>query len=468
MIQAIKSLLRFLGVDRAIFFSNAFQAIRFLTSPVTMVLVLRYLTPEVQGYFYAFSGIVAMQTLLELGFSQNIVQFTAHEFSKLRFTSELKLEGDPVALSRIISLGRLAFVYYSLAALVILFVVGIGGHLFFSLSHDHGVAWQGAWWIISTTAAFAVMVNPAWALLEGCNKVTNVAQYRCMVSLLGFFVNALALWGGAGIYVPAICSASTFLFAVGYLFFVWKRFFAQFLTKPQHGKVSWRHEIWPLQWRVALSSMSGYFIYDIMNPIAFHFCGAVDAGRFGMSAQMVRMVFNTSMTWMYTKIPRFGILVATRQWKAFDALRNRSVLQAFLVCIAGMILFLVAIPLIGMYFPQVPRRFASLDVIAWLAGGYVVQVFTYSMAIELRSHKREPFAWFSVAHAILSVLCVLLLVKHLGISGEAIGYTLAVWLILPVAFKIYFAKRREYRNAAEEAAAREATGSMTSTFPANT
>jgi hypothetical protein len=33
-----------------------------------MALVLRYLTPEIQGYFYAFAGVVAMQVFFGDGF----------------------------------------------------------------------------------------------------------------------------------------------------------------------------------------------------------------------------------------------------------------------------------------------------------------------------------------------------------------------------------------------------------------
>ena len=41
MIQSMKNGLRFLGIDRAVFFSNAAQVIRLITGPITMVLVLR-------------------------------------------------------------------------------------------------------------------------------------------------------------------------------------------------------------------------------------------------------------------------------------------------------------------------------------------------------------------------------------------------------------------------------------------
>src|ERR1017187_4871500 len=133
MLHRLHQFRRWAGVDRAVFFSNAAQLMRLVTGPMTMALVLRYLTPEIQGYYYAFYGVVAMQVFLELGFSQNILQFASHEFSKLRFTAAQTLEGDPVAKSRLISLGRLAFGYYVVAAVIVLLAVGIGGHVYFTI-----------------------------------------------------------------------------------------------------------------------------------------------------------------------------------------------------------------------------------------------------------------------------------------------------------------------------------------------
>src|ERR1039458_2265519 len=216
MLKKVHQFRRWAGVDRAVFFSNAAQMLRLVTGPITMALVLRYLTPEIQGYFYAFAGVAAMQIFLEMGFSQNILQFASHEFAKLRFTPAQKLEGDPVAKSRLISLGRLAFGYYAVAAVIVLFAIGIGGHVFFTISGNHGVAWQGAWWMIAVTAAFSLAINPAWALLEGCNQVAVVAQFRFWAALASFAVNAVALIAGAGIYASAIGAVFSLLLSVSY------------------------------------------------------------------------------------------------------------------------------------------------------------------------------------------------------------------------------------------------------------
>ncbi len=450
MINLLKAVFRFAGIDRAVFFSNAAQVMRLVTGPISMALVLRYLTPEIQGYFYTFSGIVAMQIFLEMGFSQNILQFASFEFAKLNFTPRKTLEGDLVARSRLMSLGRLAFAYYAVAALVFLVVVGIGGHIFFSISGSHGIAWQGAWWTIVICASVSLAVNPAWALLEGCNRVATLAQFRFWSTLAGFLVNAILLMAGAGIYASALGSVFTNLLSVGYLLICWHPFFRQFLQSPRHGTISWRHEIWPFQWRIAVSWMSGYFIFDIMNPVAFYFCGAAEAGRFGMSFQLVRTVLNVATSWIYTKCPRFGMLVAARKWKELDSLWRRSTAQAFLACVLGMILLMAFIPVAGHFLPQLPRRLAGVWVMAWLGGAEAVHLLIHAMVIEVHAYRREPFMWWSVICGALTAALIVLLVRPWGVYGEAVGYALALGIMFIPALKIYLTKRLEYRRLADD------------------
>ena len=446
MLQRLHQFRRWAGVDRAVFFSNAAQLLRLFTGPITMALVLKFLTPEIQGYFYAFSGVVAMQVFLEMGFSQNILQFASHEFSKLHFTAAQTIEGDAVAKSRLISLGRLAFGYYAIAAGLFLLAVGIGGHIFFTLSGQHGIHWQGAWWVIAVTAALALAINPAWALLNGCTQVAVVAKFNFWAALASFAANAIALISGAGIYASAIGAATSLLISVSYLFWRWRHFFRQFLERPQHGEVSWANEIWPFQWRIAVSWMSGYFVFDIINPIAFYFCGPVAAGQLGMSFQLIRMISNVALQWIYTKAPRFGMLVAQRAWGELDTLWRRSTLQVFIFYTLGLVTFLAAMPFIGHWFPKVPGRLAPWVVTAWIGGGNLIQNLIGCFCMELRAHKKDPTMWVSVANAILSVIFILPLVHHWGITGEAMGYALGIWAVFIPAYFIFLKKRQDFRQ----------------------
>ena len=42
-----------------------------------------YLTAELQGYYYTFTSLIALQVFLELGFSIVVTQFASHEWANL-------------------------------------------------------------------------------------------------------------------------------------------------------------------------------------------------------------------------------------------------------------------------------------------------------------------------------------------------------------------------------------------------
>ena len=446
MKELFRKLLHRGGVNRAVFFSLATQVTRLVTGPIAMLMMIRHLTPEMQGYYYAFYGVVALQVFLEMGFSQNIVQFASHEFAKLRFTDDGRLEGDPASLSRLISLGRLAFMYYTVAAVLFLAAVGTGGYFFFKSSVTTGLPWQWVWWTLIIASAGALVINPAWSFLEGCNQVWRVARFRFWQSLGLFAVNVCSLAAGFGLFTATAIAWATLLSSLAYIAFAWGKFFRQFRGAPTHERISWAREIWPFQWRIAVSWMSGYMTFEATAPVAFRYCGAMEAGKLGMTLQLLRMISGAASSWLNVRVPVFGILVASRDWIQFDLLWRRSTVQAIGVYLLGLCCLPVGVRLLTYFIPAFPDRIADWKVFLALAIGMMAHLLMAAMAFELRAHKREPYMVTAVCCAITSVLLMVPFAKFWGIHGQSIGYGTAALLSLPPALWIYLVKRCEYRT----------------------
>lgn len=434
------------GLDRAVLFTTLTQVLRFVTGPVTMILIVTHFSPELQGYYYTFGSVVALQVFLELGFSQNILQFASHEFSKLRLVEGKRLEGEPVALSRLGSLARLAFGYYGVAAVLVFGLIGLGGHLFLASGGGHGVNWSGPWWIVAAFTSASLVINPAWSLLEGCNQMAAVAGYRFWLTLGAFLVTSLGIVGQAELYSLALAAATSLVLGVIFLFWGWRDFFWQLLSLPQGESISWSREVWPFQWRIAVSWISGYFIFSLVTPVAFRFAGPVEAGRVGMTFQLVRTVGGVASAWLSTKIPRFGMHVARRDWAGLDSLWRRSTTQTLAVGFAGLLLLFTAIPVAEAVLPGLGGRLAGPGPTAWFSVAVLMNLLVSAMAYELRAFKREPFMAISVLHAALAAGLMIPLTQAWGIGGTAIGYAAATWLAAAPAAYVYWTKRREYRG----------------------
>jgi len=439
-----KKLLAKLGVDQAVRWTLLTQMIRMFTGPVTMILMLRYLTPELQGYIYAFGGVLAVSIFLELGFSQNILQFASHEFSKLQLNSSRQLTGDPVARSRLTSLARLSFKYYSIAAVLFLIVTTAGGGWFFRTGHDVGVSWHMPWLLACVASALSLAINPCWSLLEGCNQIPDVERFRFWNSMTSFALSVIGYISGLALYVGPLVALVSFTISLIYLLWRWREFFKGFLSKPTMGVISWSKEIWPFQWRIGVSWMSGYLLFSAVVPIVFRLAGPVEAGKYGFTMALVNTVATISSSWAITKLPRYGMLVAQEDWIGLRALWRRSTASSLIAAVLGSIGMLFAIAILTPWFPQLGARYSGPLVATILCACMVVQNFINSCAYSLRAFKQEPYMWLSVIGALLNFALITLFTHRWGALGAATGFATCSAIMFFPSFSVFKRKQKQF------------------------
>jgi len=435
-----------LGLDGAVSFAVLGRAWLLLFSPLTFYLLVTRLTDVERGFYGNFSALVNLQVFLELGFSQSIVQFTSHEFARLRLLPSGALEGDPAALSRLISVGRLAIGYYCGMALIFVVAVGGIGSWFFSTAPDSAkVEWVRAWWLLCVFAGCNLAFLPFVCLLEGCNQVVfvNGCRMAAMVS------SGIFLWGAlvarAHLFAAAISSGGMFLATLVVVFWRWWRFFRVFRSPPPGPVVSWSREIWPFQWKIACSAVSGYLIFQLFNPVILQLKGAVEAGRMYLALQLINALTQVSNSWVATKAPQYGILISSGRFQELDRLSRRSILQSLIVCLAGSGALLVALELLHHYTPW-GGKILGYDSFCWLIVAALTTQVLFGQAIYLRAHKQEPFLFLSVVNALLTATAVLMGASRNGSLGACAGYALVQLLILPFATAVFFRCRHLWHS----------------------
>lgn len=447
MIATLVKLCKRLGLDQSVAWTLTTQGSRFFTGAVSMVLIVKFLTTEAQGFAYTFGSILGISVFLELGFSQNILQFAAHEFSKLQFDGKGRLAGDACAFSRFTSLGRLSFKYYAVASVGFFFAAVFGGLWFFSYRNAVDFVWRVPWVIACVSSALALLLNPCWSLLQGCNQIAEIERFRFVNSLLGFFAMSCGLMMGGGLFAVVAPSVVNIIVSVFYLSWRWKHFFRMFLDKPTADQVSWLREIWPFQWRIAISWISGYFIFSAITPVVFRVSGAAAAGRVGFTLQLLRTVCGLAASWSSTKIPLFGILVARREWEELAGVWRKATLMTVAVSAVGCVGAIVAMYVIAIVAPSFSTRYSGTQVAVLLGTSLVLQNLISGYGYYLRAFKKEPFALLSVCQAALSFGMVLVLTLWLNEVGAAIGYLAATLATAMPAWIIFRRKRIQYQDA---------------------
>lgn len=118
-------------MDKAVIYVLAGKAISILSGLSIILLIPHYLSEELQGYYYTFNSIVALQIIFELGFSGVIIQFVSHEMSSLQYvTGNRIIEGKQHNKKRILSIVSFAIRWYGAIALAIILFVGPIGYIF--------------------------------------------------------------------------------------------------------------------------------------------------------------------------------------------------------------------------------------------------------------------------------------------------------------------------------------------------
>jgi hypothetical protein len=422
-----------------------------LAGVVTVLLIARFLTPIEQGYYYTFTSIVMLQLVFELGFSFVILQLAAHERVTLTFLPDGRVEGNLVSHSRLASLLQKAVRWYSVTGFLMALAVLPVGLYFFGPHHTvgTGVAWRLPWCLLVIATMLNFQMDPVFAFLEGCGYVTQVAQRRLVQVLLGSLLGWTALATHHGLYSPAMMVSGQVAGGLAFLFFSKLRLFLKNLMLYPVGEhfVGWRSEIWPFQWKIAVSWICSYFILGLFNPVLFAYQGPVAAGRMGMSLSIASALGAVAIAWMYTKTSPFGSLVARGKIAELNALFFRTLWQSTVILGVAAVAFFMALLLVGRIYPNFAVRVLPPWAFALLLLTTIMNHVVASEALYLRSHKREPFLWQSVAVAVLLGSATLFLGKFSGAEAVTVGYFVVGGLIsLASGTYIFIAKRREWHG----------------------
>ena len=427
---AARSLRRHLGLDRAIAFTVLARGWASASGLVTVALIARLLSPAEQGYYYTFSSLIALQMVFELGFSQVVMQLASHERAHLVIEPNGQITGDETSHARLASTLRIALRWYAIGALLLAFALIPAGVHFFSIHQSLTVAvsWRRPWICAALVAAFAFFLDPMYSFMEGCGFVSNVAHMRWTQAAVGSILAWIMLASHHGLFAPAMVIAGQV--SVGAIWLLGKRgLIAGLLTLKGAGpEVSWKEEIWPFQWRIAISWISGYFVYQTFNPFLFAFKGPVVAGQMGMSLSIANSLMFMAMSWVSTKAAPFGSLIAKKRYEELDGLFFRAVFQSTCIALVGVAILVSATAYLDWAHSPYAHKLLSPFPFALLMIAAIANHLFASMGIYLRAHKQEVLFQISVVIALAVLLSNYIFARTVGALGMVAGY-LAIMLI---------------------------------------
>ena len=448
----VKKILRSLGFDRAVSFGILARLWSLVAGPVTMLVIASGFTPEEQGFYYTFSSLLALQVFFDLGLMFVISQFASHEFVHLTWGARGSVMGEPLALKRFTDLLCKTVLWFGVAALLMMVVLVPAGLIFFGQKGGVNFTWRLPWTLAVIGTALNLFVMPFFAIIMGSGDVATANKRDLVGTMLSSILCWLVIGLHGGLYAGFAVNLGALVVAWGYLFskrplllaLAWNGLFGRERALRREKGLSWWGEIWPMQWRMAISSGAAYFIFQLFNPVLFHYHGAIVAGKMGMTMTAANALMATGFTIISAKNPEFAKLVALAEWAALDGLFYKVLRQSVLIVFIGGVVGTCVIWFLQGRFPLGQRFMPAGDAVIFFAA-VTVQIAAAAFAIYLRSHKTDPLVWITVGISFVQGAATLALGREYAITGVVWGYFIvSLCMLLPSFYWMWCSYRRRW------------------------
>jgi len=363
------------------------------------------LSVDEQGFFFVFLSFGALLQLGDFGLSYAALQSASH-FKAIEDNAGLAALRIRAAQINMISLSGTAV------------LVGVLGAVIFS-SSGSGRDWLGPWLFFVASAWAAHIYNVEIALIEGGRSSIEAWRFRLVQEALSGCVFIAALIGGARLWSLGIYGITRAALAT--LWLLRARF--RVAHCPQHeAQFEWAKEVWPFQWRIGLSALSGFLIFQAFNPIVMVEQDPSAAGKFGMSLAIMNMLLLVTTAWPISQAARYVTLIGQKDLRAAKHAFSRMLIMssAFAASLAGGVYFALwwasykGLPLAD--------RASDMATTGLLLIAALVHHAVHCFAVILRAERREPLLPISVGGGVITVFLVWVLARYGNIYHIAVAY----------------------------------------------
>lgn len=437
MLLRLKALV---GLDVHIFATILFRGWGILAGGLSIVLIPLFLSPTQQGFYYTFASILALQVFFELGLNQVIIQFVSHEFAYLTIQSDGKVRGDPQRIFRLNELIMFLRCWYAFAAVLFFLLAGGAGAVFFclkggELNVEH---WGPTWFTLVLVTSFNLFLSHSLTVIEGTGQVGAVARLRLLQSMVGYGMMWILLLLGLGLWAAvAVPTAGAVLTSL------WLRRRGNIFPHSTNEKItgfepiSWYRNIFPLQWRIAISWATGYLIFNLFTPVVFSRYGSFEAGRLGLALTVFSSISVIGMSWVYAKAPVFTMYIARGERRKLNSLFKTLFTRSILVTTVLCTVFVASSWFLNNLGFSIMLRIADLNILAVLSVVTIVNSMIFSMAVYMRAHREEPMLIQSIVGGLLVSFSVYVGSIHSVLTMVILYMCIVIFILLPWTICLY-------------------------------
>lgn len=448
IVNAIKIIGKKAEMDRAVLFGLLSKIWSVISGPISALLIASFFSASMQGYYYTFATLLALQVFVELGLGIVTQQFASHEWAHLNLEKDGTISGETGSLSRLISITRISVKWFFIGCLIAGIGLAIGGYIFFQSSSDYSVTWKLPWVSLAFLTAINMLFTPLWSVLEGCNQVRKLYGFRLMQTILMNISIWLSVIGGFGLWAASIGTSVSIISALIFIGTQYKTFFSILLfgKSVKDASIEWKKDMFPMQWRIAVSWISGYFSFSFFTPVLFKYQGPEIAGQFGMSWNIINALGGMAGSWLNPRIPMFAILIGQKNYFELDKLFWKILKIIFLIIFslsAITLIFVILLPVLNMSFAtKLSLRLLSPLPFGILLFAQSLSVLSTPFPAYMRAHKKEPLMLVSVVSGLLIGCSTFIIGRQYSVTGVTLGYLAVMLLNVPTVILVWYNFRK--------------------------
>ncbi|RTL42078.1 MAG: hypothetical protein EKK53_12345 [Burkholderiales bacterium] len=391
------------------------RAVQGLGALAAVACVVRLYGVELQGLFFSCLSLAALIQLGDFGVGYASLQMAGH----------LRAQGKPAVAAQLRRQARVRGGAWLLAS-----AACVGLCVAWAWPIGTAAPWRGAWaaLVVAALAQQWVQVELAW--LEGAHSVGLAWRLRCAQELVGAAAFVGALWAGAGLWSLAVYFGTRALLPLPWL---------QPATEPAGPDAGfrWARDLWPFQWRIGASALSGFLVFQALNPLLLASQGASAAARFGIGLAVMNMLLLLCTAWPLSQAAPFVQLLSRGQRADVSARLNRVLWPSLglAAMLALTVWGLVAALLRG--WPHLGERLPDLLTLALLLLAGLAHQATACLAVVLRAERLEPLLRVSVVGGVASLVLIAAVARAASLSAVAGAHLVCTLAGLWIAHRHY-------------------------------
>lgn len=419
---------------------NALTAIFATTSGGVILLIVvllgtSLLTPSAQGFFFAFLSFGSLIQVGDFGLSYAILQKASH----FNYASDGKLY----------KFESLARIWGLVIAIISTILVGVFGFMSFSMWEAtpglENVNWKLAWAIGLLGLFVGQCLSPVVSLLEGSGKIVTAWRLRMLQEWIGGILFLIAINLGLDLFSIAIYWIGRSIVVLPLIF---KKVY------PVDGvqqtgylpKFMWRYEIWPFQWRIGLSNLSGYLIFRATTIVLLSEQGPILAGKYGFALAMMNMMLSVTTSWPISQAARLGQLISGNLTLAATDLANFTLKYSTLFAVCSTIAVWGVFAFAQNIHLDISDRITDLGTLALILCTGVIHHIVACQAVLLRAQVREPLLKITVIGGVVNIISAFLASRYGSLFDVALSGLLLGLLGLGVSTRLYFIQCKSWKK----------------------